>query len=178
MIYFQYFKLCLLDYSSWIDEQPLSDMVNIQYITHSLCVWQHWMQPWSSSSSTSCPAPGRRRWKKKVPAARMTTKTRRKSRKKMPAARRRRWRQNPAHALHSHNLQVKNQKMLKTSCFLSAGGSGAVPRGAGELSAAAVQVHGGQRWAQDAHKTDVYRVFLLTFFILKVQCSCVYDFHN
>lgn len=35
--------------------------------------------------------------------------------------------------------------LKKLSCFLSAGGSGAVPRGEGELSTTAVQVHGGQR---------------------------------
>lgn len=39
------------------------------------------------------------------------------------------------------------------SCFLSEGGSGAVPRGAGELSAAALQVYGRQRWAQCEDKT-------------------------
>lgn len=40
----------------------------------------------------------------------------------------------------------RRRKMtLNIFCFLSAGGSGAVPRGAGELSTAALQVHGGQR---------------------------------
>lgn len=37
------------------------------------------------------------------------------------------------------------EKDFKLSCFLSAGRSGAVPRGARELSAAAVQVYGRQR---------------------------------
>lgn len=39
----------------------------------------------------------------------------------------------------------KLRKFFKWSCFLSTGGSGAFPRGAGELSAAAVQVYGRQR---------------------------------
>lgn len=42
-----------------------------------------------------------------------------------------------------HVVQLK--MILKLSCFLSAGGSGAVPRGEGELSAAALQVYGRQR---------------------------------
>lgn len=41
----------------------------------------------------------------------------------------------------AHHVRLK----VQLSCFLSAGGSGAVPRGEGELSAAALQVHGGQR---------------------------------
>lgn len=47
-----------------------------------------------------------------------------------------------------HNLEAKRRFSIYIFFllfFLSKGGSGAVPRGAGELSAAAVQVHGRQR---------------------------------
>lgn len=47
-------------------------------------------------------------------------------------------------------IKKKKKDTLKLSCLLSAGGSGAVPRRAGELSAAALQVHGRQRWIQRA----------------------------
>lgn len=54
----------------------------------------------------------------------------------------------PCTCFYPHNLpnkKINKKKPLILSCFLSAGGSGAVPRGAGELSAAALQVHGRQR---------------------------------
>lgn len=49
--------------------------------------------------------------------------------------------------LHPSHLQNRGKKVqnLKVSRLLSTGGGGAVPRGAGELSAAALQVHGRQR---------------------------------
>lgn len=39
------------------------------------------------------------------------------------------------------------ENVFRRSGFLSAGGSGAFPRWAGELSAATLQIYGGQRWA-------------------------------
>lgn len=60
------------------------------------------------------------------------------------------------HALFNATVS-KLRKFVKWSCFLSTGGSGAFPRGAGELSAAAVQVYGRQRWAQCADTSFLFR---------------------
>lgn len=131
-------------------------MLNMLYYLLSACVWQHWMQPWSSRSIWSYPASGRQKWRRKVPAARTRMMMRRKSRRKMPVVKRRRLDAELLTCFSPHNGQLK--VILKLSCFLSAGGSGAVPRGEGELSAAALQVHGRQRWIQSADKMAVYRL--------------------